>query len=110
MVLWQEKAGARYMYYVLSLAWLLEQIQPLPLQPKPKPEYEPEPKPWWKSIVEMEADQRIPGAPQSRQEQGPEHTRSANKFSSFWRKVFSMPHARMQVESIAQWIGTCQKA
>ena len=32
----------------------------------------------WKSIVEMEADQRIPGAPQSRWEQGLEHTWSAN--------------------------------
>ena len=39
---------------------------------------------WWKSIVEMEADQRITGAPQSRQEQGLEHTYSANKFSSYW--------------------------
>ena len=29
---------------------------------------------WWKSIVEMEVDQRMPGAPQSRQEQGLEHT------------------------------------
>ena len=37
---------------------------------------------WWKSIVEMEADQRILGAPQSRLEQGLEHTWSANKFSS----------------------------
>ena len=35
---------------------------------------------WWKSIVEMEADRRIPGAPQSRWEQGLEHTWSANKF------------------------------
>ena len=26
MMLWQEKAGARYMYYVLSLEWLLERI------------------------------------------------------------------------------------
>ena len=39
---------------------------------------------WWKSIVEMEADQRIPGTPQSRREQGLEHTWSANKFSSYW--------------------------
>ena len=31
MMLCQEKAGARYMYYVLSLAWLLELIRPLPL-------------------------------------------------------------------------------
>ena len=30
MMLWQEKAGARYMYYVLSLAWLLELIPPHP--------------------------------------------------------------------------------
>ena len=37
---------------------------------------------WWKSTVEMEADQRIPGAPQSRQEPGLEHAWSANKFSS----------------------------
>ena len=31
---------------------------------------------WWKSIVEikMKADQRIPGEPQSRREQGLEHT------------------------------------
>ena len=65
---------------------------------------------WWKSIVEMEADQRIPGAPQSRREQGLEHTWSANKFSSYWLQTFSMSHARMQAESIAQWIGTCQKA
>ena len=65
---------------------------------------------WWKSIVEMEADQRIPGAPQSRWEQGLEHTCSANKFSSYWLQTFSMSHARMQAESIAQWIGTCQKA
>ena len=65
---------------------------------------------WWKSIVEMEADQRIPGAPQSRREQGLEHTRSANKFSSYWLQAFSMPHARMQAESIAQWIGIFQKA
>ena len=28
--LWHEKAGARYIYYVLSLAWLLELIHPLP--------------------------------------------------------------------------------
>ena len=31
MMLWHEKAGAWYMYYVLSLAWLLELIHPLPL-------------------------------------------------------------------------------
>ena len=65
---------------------------------------------WWKSVVEMEADQRIPGAPQSRLEQGLEHTWSANKFSSYWLQTFSMSHARMQAESIAQWIGTFQKA
>ena len=29
------------MYYVLSLAWPLELIQPLPLQPKPKPNPKP---------------------------------------------------------------------
>ena len=29
--LWHEKAGARYMYYVLSLACLLDLIHPLPL-------------------------------------------------------------------------------
>ena len=28
IMLWQEKAGARYMYYLLILAWLLELIQP----------------------------------------------------------------------------------
>ena len=28
MMLWQEKAGARYMYSVLSLVWLLELILP----------------------------------------------------------------------------------
>ena len=65
---------------------------------------------WWNSIVEMEADQRMPGAPQSRREQGLEHTWSANKFSSYWLQTFSMSHARMQAEFIAQWIGTCQKA
>ena len=41
MMLWQEKAEARYMYYVLSLAWLIELIPPLPpslsLKSKPKP-------------------------------------------------------------------------
>ena len=31
MMLWQEKAGARYMYYVLSLAWPRELIHPHPL-------------------------------------------------------------------------------
>ena len=31
MMLWHEEAGARYMYYVLRLAWLLELIHPLPL-------------------------------------------------------------------------------
>ena len=36
---------------------------------------------WWRSIVETKVDQRIPGASQSRQEQGLEHTWSANKFS-----------------------------
>ena len=30
MTLWQGKAGAHYMYYVLSLAWLLEVISPNP--------------------------------------------------------------------------------
>ena len=40
---------------------------------------------WWKSIVEMEADERIP---QSRREQGLEHTWSANKFSSCWLHFF----------------------
>ena len=60
---------------------------------------------WWKSIVEMETDQRTPGAPQSRGEQGLEHTWSANKFSSYWLQTISMSHARMQSESIAQWIG-----
>ena len=65
---------------------------------------------WWKSIVEMEADQRTPGAPQSRQEHVLEHTWTANKFSLCWRQTFSMPNTRMQVKSIAQWIGTCQKA
>ena len=29
MVLWQEEAGARYMYHVMSLAWVLELIVPL---------------------------------------------------------------------------------
>ena len=46
MMLWQEKAGARYMYYIPSLAWLLEQIPlhpnlslslSLSLQPLPQP-------------------------------------------------------------------------
>ena len=64
----------------------------------------------WKSIVEMEADQCIPGAPQSRQEQGLEHTWAANKFSSYWLQTSSMAHAMMQADSIAQWIETCQKA
>ena len=31
MMLWHEEAGARYMYYVLSLVRLLEMIHPLPL-------------------------------------------------------------------------------
>ena len=31
MLLWYDEAGARYMYYVLSLAWPLELIQPLPV-------------------------------------------------------------------------------
>ena len=62
---------------------------------------------WWKSTVEMEADQRIPRAPR---EQGLEHTWSANNLSSYWLQMFSMSHARMQAESIAQWIGTCRKA
>ena len=31
MMLWHEKAGARYVYYVLSLVWPLELIHPLPL-------------------------------------------------------------------------------
>ena len=31
MMLWHEKAGARYMFYVLSLGWLLELFHPLPL-------------------------------------------------------------------------------
>ena len=35
---------------------------------------------------------------------------SANKFSSYWLRTFSMSHARMQAEFIALWIGTCQKA
>ena len=43
---------------------------------------------WRKSIVEMEADQRVPGAPQSRREQGLEHTWSANKSSSYWLHTF----------------------
>ena len=30
MMLWQDKAGARYMYYVLSLVWLLELNLPPP--------------------------------------------------------------------------------
>ena len=30
MMLWQKKAGAHYIYYVLSLAWLLELIHPPP--------------------------------------------------------------------------------
>ena len=34
----------------------------------------------------------------------------ANKLSSYWLQTFSMSHARMQNEPIAQWIGTCQKA
>ena len=44
MMLWQEKAGARYMYYVPSLAWLPELSLPPPsrntnrrLQPRPSP-------------------------------------------------------------------------
>ena len=45
---------------------------------------------WWTSIVDMEADQSIPGAPQSRQEQGLDHTWSANKFSSYWLHQNSM--------------------
>ena len=28
MMLWQQRAGARYMHYVLSLAWLLELTPP----------------------------------------------------------------------------------
>ena len=65
---------------------------------------------WQKSIVEMEADQRMPGAPRSRREQWLEQTWSANKFSSCWLQNFSMSHDRMQAGFIAQWIGTCQKA
>ena len=63
-----------------------------------------------KSIVQMGADQRIPGAPQSRRKQGLEYTWSANRFSSYWLQTVSMSHARMQADFIPQWIGTCQKA
>ena len=59
-----------------------------------------EPQKWWKSIVEMEADQRIPGAPQSRREHGLEPTWSANKFSSYWLQCFPKSHTRMQAEYI----------
>ena len=51
---------------------------------------------WWKSVIEMEADQRIPKTPHSRQE----HTWSANKFSSYWLQTLSMPHATCQDASI----------
>ena len=61
---------------------------------------------WWNSIVEMEADQRTPGAPQSRQEQGLEHTWSANNFSSYALQTISVSQARMPAESIPQWTGT----
>ena len=39
-------------------------------KPKPKRKLQK----WYKSIVEMEPDQQMPGAPQSRREQGLEHT------------------------------------
>ena len=61
---------------------------------------------WWKSIVEMEADQHVPGATPIRQEKGLEHTWSAKTFSSYWVQTFSMAHAKIQAESIAQLIGT----
>ena len=43
---------------------------------------------WRKSIVKMVADQHMPGAPQSRREQGLEHMRSANKLPSYWLQTF----------------------
>ena len=54
---------------------------------------------WRKSIVEMDADQRITGAPKSRRKQGLEHTWFVNKFSSYWLQMFSMAHARIRAES-----------
>ena len=39
-----------------------------------------------------------------------EHTWSANKFSLYWLQTLSLSHARMQSDSIVQWIGTRRKA
>ena len=40
MMLWQEKAGARHMHYVMSLVWPLELIQPPPAPPSLSPQAE----------------------------------------------------------------------
>ena len=82
--------GAQWLQDVVPRAAATHVISKLP-NPKPRPQPElkpepkakPEPKPamgeemqkWWKSIVEMETDQRIPGARQSKREQALEPPR-----------------------------------
>ena len=45
MMMWYDEKLELDKCTVLSLAWPLELIQPLPLQPKPKPELTPKPQP-----------------------------------------------------------------
>ena len=58
---------------------------------------------WWKGMKKLEADFRS-GRPRSLQDQGLEHTWSANVWSSFQRQRLSIGIARLQAEGIIKKI------
>ena len=60
----------------------------------------------------VEVNRRDGGRPIATHTRGtPEQTGArAGYRSKGWLQTISMSHARMQAESIAQWIGTCQRA
>ena len=55
-------------------------------------------------MVNLEKDSRGVGTPQSLQDQGVEHTWSANVWSTFHRQKLSMGMARLQAEGVIKKI------
>ena len=60
---------------------------------------------WWKTVLQLEQAERVPGQPTSRRDRGLEHTFSANGFAPYWLQSISLVYARAQAESIMAWVG-----
>ena len=60
---------------------------------------------WWKTVLQLEQAEHVPGQPTSRRDKGLEHTFSANGFSTYWLQSISLAYARAQAESIMVWVG-----